>query len=262
MLDAILDSQNIENALEFLLEKKDTSGIDGMPLSQLPEYLSLNRDELFSAIRNGTYSPQTVIQFEALGKNGKRRTLSKFSSIDRLILRAVYQCLYEFLAPTFSSRSFVFRKDFGTIDAVRLAAQYASQGHGWMAEVDVRHYFDEIPHSLLMELLRSRIQDEKLCLLLEKYLTCYVSMFVIVAYDVSKKRVSKTLKICRKYLHHVQNSVFEGRLTPAQLQKMKSELEKVIVPAEDGILIYRMETTRFIQKDTIGAHIKCDSIIG
>ena len=87
-------------------------------------------------------------------------------------------------------------------------------------------------------------------------------MFVILAYDVNKKRVSGVLKICRKYLRHIQNSVFEGHLTPAQLQKLKAELAKAIIPAADGIVIYRMESTRFTQKETLGCCVLHDTVIG
>ncbi|MBO5354080.1 MAG: CRISPR-associated endonuclease Cas2 [Lachnospiraceae bacterium] len=42
-------------------------------------------------------------------------------------------------------------------------------------------------------------------------------MFVIMSYDINKKRVSKVMKVCRKYLIHVQKSVFEGNLTEVAL---------------------------------------------
>ena len=49
----------------------------------------------------------------------------------------------------------------------------------------------------------------------------WVSMFVIVVYDVGSKRVSRIMKTCRKYLSHKQKSVFEGMITEAQLKKLK-----------------------------------------
>ena len=53
-------------------------------------------------------------------------------------------------------------------------------------------------------------------------------MYIILSYDVNTKRVGKALKICRKYLHSVQRSVFEGYLTDRQLAKLKNELKKLI----------------------------------
>lgn len=87
-------------------------------------------------------------------------------------------------------------------------------------------------------------------------------MFVILTYDVNKKRVSKVMKLCRKYLLHVQNSVFEGNLSPAQLQRLKRELSSAIIPSVDSVQIYRLESTRFVEKESIGVSADLDSVIG
>lgn len=77
-------------------------------------------------------------------------------------------------------------------------------------------------------------------------------MFIILSYDIKQKRVSKVMKICRKYLVHVQKSVFEGRITEATLNRLKRELEKVINRDEDSICIYQMESVKFTRKEQIG----------
>ena len=63
-------------------------------------------------------------------------------------------------------------------------------------------------------------------------------MFVVLSYDINQKRVNKVLKICRKYLVHVQKSVFEGTITQSKLNSLKNELENVIDFDNDGICIY------------------------
>jgi CRISPR-associated protein Cas2 len=49
-------------------------------------------------------------------------------------------------------------------------------------------------------------------------------MYVIMVYDVNQARLGKVLKIGRRYLVWVQNSVLEGELSWAQLEKLKSDL--------------------------------------
>lgn len=61
-------------------------------------------------------------------------------------------------------------------------------------------------------------------------------MFVIVFYDIGEKRVGKILKTMRKYLKWVQNSVFEGEITNAQLEKLKYELLSKINPSYDSVI--------------------------
>lgn len=77
-------------------------------------------------------------------------------------------------------------------------------------------------------------------------------VFVILVYDVGEKRVGKVLKRCRKYLHWVQNSVLEGELTPAQLEKLKIELSRIIQPEYDSVIIYRFRSLRYADREIMG----------
>lgn len=77
-------------------------------------------------------------------------------------------------------------------------------------------------------------------------------MFVILSYDINQKRVGKAMKICRKYLVHVQRSVFEGTITEAKLKSLKRELENVIDTDVDSICIYEMESVKYTGKEQIG----------
>ena len=77
-------------------------------------------------------------------------------------------------------------------------------------------------------------------------------MFVIVVYDAGEKRVQKFLKVCRKYLVHVQRSVFEGELTEAQLRLLKDEIAKIMNPEEDSLVIYKFRTKKYYERETIG----------
>jgi len=64
--------------------------------------------------------------------------------------------------------------------------------------------------------------------------------------------VSKVMKICRKYLVHVHESVFEGTITEAKLKALKSELERFIDTDEDSVCLYELESPRFARKEQIG----------
>ncbi len=64
-------------------------------------------------------------------------------------------------------------------------------------------------------------------------------MFTIVVYDINVKRTARVMRICKKYLEHVQKSVFEGSITEAKLNKLKKELFRAIVKDEDSIIIFK-----------------------
>ena len=78
-------------------------------------------------------------------------------------------------------------------------------------------------------------------------------IYYILTYDIaSPKRLPKALKKCRKYLNWVQNSVFEGELTSAQMERLISEMKEVIDKKEDSILIYTARTPEVINREIIG----------
>jgi CRISPR-associated protein Cas2 len=78
-----------------------------------------------------------------------------------------------------------------------------------------------------------------------------VKVFVILYYDVNKKRVSKMLKTCRKYLTWVQNSVFEGEISISNLERLKVEL-KSIIKDEDSVVIYTFKQMFYSKRDVLG----------
>jgi len=77
-------------------------------------------------------------------------------------------------------------------------------------------------------------------------------MFAIVIYDVASKKDTKVLKLLRKYLIHVQKSVFEGELTPAQLKLIKEEISRLNLDHDtDSVLIYTTLSDKAIQKHVL-----------
>lgn len=77
-------------------------------------------------------------------------------------------------------------------------------------------------------------------------------MFIIAMYDIKETRVGKALKICRKYLNWVQNSVFEGDISTANIEKLKIEMKKLMNSAEDSFIIYSLRDERYSKREILG----------
>jgi len=60
------------------------------------------------------------------------------------------------------------------------------------------------------------------------------------------------LKKCREYLYWVQNSVFEGEITRADLEMLKMELEEIMDVDEDSVIIYSLRSTKYSSKEILG----------
>lgn len=82
-------------------------------------------------------------------------------------------------------------------------------------------------------------------------------MYAILVYDIKsdsggQKALTKTFKICKKYLTHIQNSVFEGEVSEAQLLKLKMELRSVIRDDRDSLIVFKCRNERWIPKEFWG----------
>ena len=77
-------------------------------------------------------------------------------------------------------------------------------------------------------------------------------MYVILVYDFGEKRVSKMLKLCRKYLNWIQNSVFEGEISEARLKELLMQSNKFIKKDEDSIIIFSGPSQSSMDKRIIG----------
>lgn len=73
-----------------------------------------------------------------------------------------------------------------------------------------------------------------------------------MVYDINEKRVNKVLKIGRKYLTWIQNSVLEGEITAAKFVKLKGELKSIIKKEEDSVIFYKLRTKKYFARDTMG----------
>lgn len=77
-------------------------------------------------------------------------------------------------------------------------------------------------------------------------------MLTIVCYDAASRRGARLMKICRKYLKHMQKSVFVGILTEGKLNQLKRELNSVIVYEEDLISIICISVLKYVQIEQLG----------
>ena len=77
-------------------------------------------------------------------------------------------------------------------------------------------------------------------------------MYVILVYDINKKRVGKMLKLCRRYLHWIQNSVLEGEITEVKLKSLVSEANG-IMKDKDSLIIFKSRDNKWLEKEVHGS---------
>lgn len=82
-------------------------------------------------------------------------------------------------------------------------------------------------------------------------------MYVVLIYDITMdthgaKVHRNVLKICKKYLTHIQKSVFEGNLTQLKLIKLKTDLDKYVRKDVDSVIIFKSREERWLDKEFWG----------
>jgi CRISPR-associated protein Cas2 len=77
-------------------------------------------------------------------------------------------------------------------------------------------------------------------------------MYVILVYDVGEKRVGKMLKLCRKYLHWIQNSVFEGEITEVKLKELVHRAKQIMDVEADSVILFKNRDEKWLCKEVIG----------
>ncbi|MBU0488939.1 MAG: CRISPR-associated endonuclease Cas2 [Bacteroidetes bacterium] len=77
-------------------------------------------------------------------------------------------------------------------------------------------------------------------------------MYVILVYDIGEKRVGKMLKLCRQYLNWIQNSVFEGEITPVKLEELKVRAALIMDRSTDSLIIFKSRDQKWLEKEVVG----------
>ncbi|TAK34940.1 MAG: CRISPR-associated endonuclease Cas2 [Saprospiraceae bacterium] len=77
-------------------------------------------------------------------------------------------------------------------------------------------------------------------------------MYCILVYDINEKRVGKMLKLCRRYLNWIQNSVFEGEITELKLKELIHEAKQFMDVRTDSLIIFTSRQQKWLDKQIVG----------
>lgn len=174
MLKQILSKNNLEKSYFELMKRNYSSGIDGIMLSQLKEYLILNWKDIENQLVLGMYEPNIVQVYELLSKKGKVREIYKFTIIDIFIQKAISLILQDKLDCLLIDNNYSFRKGKGTIDIIRRGLELIEEGYEYIVEIDIKKYFENIDHGLLSKILFDVLDDKVLVSLIMKYQSCLI----------------------------------------------------------------------------------------
>ncbi|WP_454625008.1 group II intron reverse transcriptase/maturase [Bradyrhizobium cenepequi] len=173
-MEAVVERENLKEALARVKRNKGAAGIDGMSVDELSSYLKEHWPATRDRLLEGTYKPQPVRRVEIPKASGGIRLLGIPTVLDRFVQQAVMQVLQADWDGTFSETSFGFRPGRSAHQAVEQAQAYIASGHGFVVDIDLEKFFDRVNHDILMGLIAKRVADKRLLKLIRGFLTAGV----------------------------------------------------------------------------------------
>ena len=174
LLEEILSRDNMRLAYKKVKANKGASGIDGITIEEIDDYLKENWVNIRDKIRERKYKPKPVRRVEIPKPDGGVRNLGVPTVVDRIIEQAIVQRVTPIVEPHFSEYSYGFRPNRRAQQAMLKLLEYFNDGYTYVVDIDLEKFFDNVPQDNLMTLVGKLIQDPDTESLIRKYLNAGV----------------------------------------------------------------------------------------
>src|SRR3989449_3770983 len=174
LMEEVCERENLKEALRQVKANKGSSGVDGMTVVGIKDYLKQHWPAIREQLLNGTYEPKPVRRVEIRKPDGGVRKLGIPTVLDRFIQQAVMQVLQRRWDRTFSDHSYGFRPGRSAHQAVAQAQQHIAEGRSWCVDLDLEKFFDRVNHDKLMGQIAKRVEDKRLLKLIRAFLNAGV----------------------------------------------------------------------------------------
>jgi len=236
LLETILSNQNMNEAYLRVYKNKGASGVDGVTVDELKQYLKENKDELRQRIRTRKYQPQAALRVEIPKENGKMRKLGIPTVVDRVVQQAIHQILSPIFEKQFSEFSYGFRPKRSCEMAIVKSLEFLNAGYEWIVDIDLERFFDTVHHDKLMRIISNTISDGDVISLIRKYLVSGVM-------------------VNGKYEETSVGTPQGGNLSPLLSNIMLNELDKELESRELQFVRYADDALIFVKSEKAASRV-------
>ncbi|MFI3136624.1 MAG: group II intron reverse transcriptase/maturase [Methylococcaceae bacterium] len=170
LMDKVYAQNTLQTAWQRVKSNKGAAGIDRVSIERFEEQSGQYLQELHGQLKTGTYQPQAVKRVNIPKANGGTRPLGIPTVKDRVVQMAIKLVIEPIFENTFRDTSHGFRPERGCKDALREVDGWLKAGYKWIVDADIKGYFDNISHELMMDKIEQHIADKQLLKLIEAYL--------------------------------------------------------------------------------------------
>jgi RNA-directed DNA polymerase len=171
LIDKVWSARTLELAWEKVKSNAGACGVDGITIGRFAKDSQIRLLAVNEQLKRETYQPKPVkrVWIEKPG-SAEKRPLGIPTVTDRVVQAAVRMVIEPIFENRFAKHSYGFRPGCGCKDALRRVEELLRAGHTHVVDVDIKGYFDAIPHDRLMAQVRERIADGRVLRLIEGFL--------------------------------------------------------------------------------------------
>ena len=151
------------------------AGVDGQSIEEFERDLANNLYKLWNRMSSGSYFPPPVRRVDIPKPDGRLRPLGIPTVADRIAQMVVMQRLVPKLEPCFHPDSYGYRPGKSALEAVGQARRRCYQ-YNWVLDLDIKGFFDNIDHELLMRAVRKHTKCRWMLLYIERWLRAPVQL--------------------------------------------------------------------------------------
>jgi RNA-directed DNA polymerase len=170
MIEKVVHPYNFQKALEHVIANKGSAGVDGISTKELRKVFTEKKIQLIEEVKQGNYQIQPILGIEIPKGNGKTRLLGVPTTSERVLQQAVSQSIAPLFEPEFSPNSFGFRPNKNARQAVGQARDYIHSGLNHIVDIDLKNFFDEVDHCLVLNLVFQKVKCKTTMQLIRKWL--------------------------------------------------------------------------------------------
>lgn len=164
-----ISKQSVMVAWESVKAKKGAGGIDEESLEDFESNLKSNLYKLWNRMSSGTYFPAPVKGVEIVKSDGRKRLLGLPTVSDKVAQAVVKHYLEPQLEPTFHEDSYGYRPGKSALEAVGVARKRCWR-QNWCIDLDIKGFFDNLDHELMMKAVRFHTKEKWIHLYVERWL--------------------------------------------------------------------------------------------
>lgn len=170
MIKQLTSKKNLNDAYWQVYRNKGSAGVDGLSVRELKSHLQNHNKQYIQQIEGETYQVAPILGVEIPKSNGKKRLLGIPTVVDRVFQQALHQVLQPVFELDFQKHSYGFRPNRNAHQAIAQSLENINAGYQNIVDIDLKSFFDEVEHYILLELIYKKVKCKSTMKLLRSFL--------------------------------------------------------------------------------------------